>query len=259
MKVSPHSLCWLLAVASVALGQEKDTPAVAPGYHLICATKFQTAIDPAIGQQKPTPDSLAIVDAPGRRSGRCLRVTMQQTDDYSKVANGSPRCELSFGRQFFFAPGKDYLVEWSTFIPADFQFDAPQTEGITQIHHGLRTGSPPFMLALRGNHYQVELRGGPKEQIKTIKHPLDNAEADRGHWVKWRLHYSPDAIGAQAITRVYKNGALVLDAAREPNAYAGDEKAYLKLGIYKWGWKNQPSDVTSRTLYYGDVTVAAKD
>jgi len=77
--------------------------------------------------------------------------------------------------------------------------------------------------------------------------------------VKWRLHYSPDATGAQAITQVYKNDALVLHAAREPNAYAGDEKAYLKLGIYKWGWKNQPSDVTSRTLFYGNVTVTVKD
>ncbi len=259
MQFSPRSLCWLLALASVALGQEKGSPAVAPGYHLAYVAKFTAAIDPAIGQQKPTPDSLTIVDAPGGKPGRCLRVTMQQTDDYSKVANGSPRCELSFGRQFFFAPGKDYLVEWSTFIPVDFPFDAPQTEGITQIHHGLRTGSPPFMLALRGNRYQVELRGGPQEQIKTTKHPLDNAEVDRGHWVRWRLHYSPDATGAQAVTQLYKNDALVLNAAGSPNAYAGDEKAYLKLGIYKWGWKNQPSDVTSRTLYYGDVTVTVKD
>lgn len=180
MKFLPRSFCWLLAPVSAALGQDTNAPALAPGYRLVFTAEFHTAIDPAIGQQKPTPESLAIVDAPGGRSGRCLQVTMQQTADYSKVANGSPRCELSFGRQFYFVPGKDYLVEWSTFIPVDFQFDAPQTEGITQIHHGLRTGSPPFMLALRGNRYQIELRGGPKEQIKTTKHPLDNAEADRG-------------------------------------------------------------------------------
>ncbi|MEP6668011.1 MAG: heparin lyase I family protein [Chthoniobacter sp.] len=258
MKIPPRFLCLLLTVASASFGQDKDAATAAPGYHLVYAAKFDTTIDPTIVQQKPTPDSLT-VDAPGNLATKCLRVSMQQTDDYSKVANGSPRSELSFSRLFLFAPGKDYLVEWSTFIPVDFQFDGQQTEGITQIHHGMRTGSPPFMLALRGNTYQVELRGGPKEQIKTTKHPLDNAEADRGHWVKWRLHYSPDATGAQAITQVYKNDALVLDAVHEPNAYAGDEKAYLKLGIYKWGWKNQPSGVTSRTLYYGDVTVAVKD
>ncbi|MCW5140495.1 polysaccharide lyase [Burkholderia cenocepacia] len=38
-----------------------------------------------------------------------------------------------------------------------------------------------------------------------------------------------------------------------PNAFPNDHQAYFKLGLYKWWWKTRPSDVTERTLYYGDI------
>jgi hypothetical protein len=223
--------CLIISVVwsfTSAIGQDMRIP---DGYWSLYATHFNAGLDPNIDQQKPTEESITVVDAPGKLSARCVRVTMRRTDDFSKVANGAPRSELSFGRQFRIQPGKDYLFEWSTFLPADHQFDHQQLESITQIHHGLRTGSPPFMVVLNGDRYQVEVRGGASERLKKSVHPLGSANIDHGKWVMWRLHYRADASGANAVLKVFKNEIIALDASGEPNAYADDTQAYWKMGI----------------------------
>ncbi|MEQ1839221.1 MAG: heparin lyase I family protein, partial [Verrucomicrobiales bacterium] len=140
------------------LTAQETRPSPPAGYEQLYATIFNDGLDPDINRQAPAKDSLSLVDAPGGKPGKCLRVTMQQTDDFSAVANGSPRSELSFGKQFRIEPGKDYLIEWSTFLPLDHHFDEQQPESITQIHQSLSRGSPPFMLILTGDEYQVEIR-----------------------------------------------------------------------------------------------------
>lgn len=255
MKIPPGVLVLLMPCALAAQESQPSPPA---GYEMVYATNFNDGLDPAIHQQAPTKDSLAIVDAPGGRPGKCLRVTMQQTDDFSAVANGSPRCELAFGKQFRVEPGKDYRIEWSTFLPLEHRFDGKQPESIAQIHQSLSRGSPPFMLTLTGDAYQVEIRGGESDELVTNKHRWGSAAGDLGKWVKWRLHYVADAKGPQAVLQLFKDDVRVLDASGQPNAYAGDTLAYWKLGIYKWGWKKQPSDVSKRTFYCGDLFVSVK-
>jgi hypothetical protein len=246
----------LVALAFRVTAQEARLPA---GYRLLYATDFSAGIDTKIDQQKPKPESITVVPAPGGLSSKCLQVTMERGDDFSKVANGAPRSELAFGRQFRIESGKDYIVEWSTFLPVAYPFDGRQLECITQIHHGLRTGSPPFMLVLDGEKYHVEVRGGAADKLKKTVHALGSAAADCGNWVKWRLHYQADASGARAVLQLFKNGRLALDASGEPNAYVDDERAYWKMGIYKWGWQKAASDVEMRKVWYGDLVVAVKD
>jgi hypothetical protein len=259
MHIVNRSFSVLLLLVSVALGQEPPPPAFPPGYRLLYASHFDAGLDRAIGEQKPAPDSIVIVDAPDGSPRKSLRVTLQKSEDYTHVANGAPRSELSFGRLFRLEPGKDYLVEWSTFLPVDHQFDLKQLESITQIHHGLPIGSPPFMLAMHGENYEVIVLGLQKDDLKKATHPIGSARADLGHWVKWRLHYVADFTGTQSVTELFKNGAQVINANGEPNAYIDDRKAYWKMGIYKWNWQKNPSDVTTRTIFYGDLTVAVKD
>jgi len=256
MKFSPSVLAALIPFA---LAAQETRPSPPAGYERVYATNFNESLDPDINRQAPAKDSLTLVDAPGGKPGRCLRVTMQQTDDFSAVANGSPRSELAFGKQFRIEPGKDYLIEWSTFLPLDHRFDEQQPESITQIHQSLSRGSPPFMLTLTGDEYQVEIRGGESDDLKTNKHRWGSAAGDLGKWVEWRLHYVADAKGPQAVLQLFKDEVLVLDASGQPNAYAGDTLAYWKLGIYKWGWKKKPSDVSTRTLYCGDLFVNVKN
>jgi hypothetical protein len=248
------ALC--LCPSFLILAQESGLPS---GYRLLYQTNFNGGLDPEIIQQKPQGESIMLVQALGGVANKCLQVTVQKEDDFSKVANGAPRSELSFGRQFRITPGRDYVINWSTFLPVDHRFDYQQLECITQIHQSLNTGSPPFMLLLNGDKYQVEVRGGPSDRIKKSVHPLSSAVADRGKWVKWRLQYRPDSTGATAELELFKNQVLVLDATGKPNAYADDTQAYLKMGIYKWDWQKKPSDVRSRKLFYGDIFVGVKE
>ena len=114
----------LVALAFPATAQDTRLPS---GYRLLYATDFSAGIDAKINQQKPKPESITVVRAPGGLSGHCLQVTMERGDDFSKVANGAPRSELSFGRQFRIESGKDYNVEWSTFLPLVYPFDGQRS------------------------------------------------------------------------------------------------------------------------------------
>jgi hypothetical protein len=197
---------------------------------------------------------MTLQNAPCAPSEPALRVSIRQQDDYSRVANGVPRAEISFAGRFTFEAGREYLVTWSTCLPADFPFDSKQPEGIGQIHEGVPKGSPPWGMTLIGDRYQVQLRDGSQVQTRDI----GSATGDRGHWVQWALHYRPDASGASAITELSKDGAAALSANGVPNAYPGDSQAYFKIGIYKWWWQERPSDVSALTMFFGDVVARAK-
>jgi len=109
-------------------------------------------------------------------------------------------------------------------------------------------------MTLVGDRYQVQLRDGSRVQARDI----GAASADRGRWVQWTLRYRPDASGGNAITELTKDGAQVLAANGTPNAYPNDSRAYFKIGIYKWWWKERPSDVSERTIFFGDVVAEVR-
>ena len=224
------------------------------GYQLVYQTNFQSDIDRGLMLQQPNPGALEIAAAPCQPSRRALRVYIRRQDDYSRVANGVPRAEIDFIGRLTFQTGKEYLIRWSTCLPADYKFDNQQPEGITQIHEGPNRGSPPWGMTVTQGRYEAQLRNG--SQVRTMD--LGSATADRGRWVQWLLHYRPDSNGANAITELDKDGARVLSANGSPNAYPNDERSYFKIGVYKWWWKERPSDVTERTMYFGDVIAEAR-
>jgi len=252
------SLSVALMIAAAAHGAE-DRIQLPVGYRSLYFTDFASGIDGGLMQQKPRSESLMTVVAPGNRPGKVLRASIEKGDDFSPVANGAPRAEISFGPRVRFQTGREYLIDWSTFLPGDYAFDSRQPEGITQIHQGPNLGSPPFGIALAGSRYLVELRGAEGARPAVDRNDIGDARADQGKWVGWRLRYLPDATGVNGRLELFKNGALVLDRNGRPNAYVGDNNSYFKIGIYKWWWKERPSDVTSRTLYFGDVTIAVKE
>ncbi|QGZ62307.1 heparin lyase I family protein [Paraburkholderia acidisoli] len=188
-------------------------------------------------------------------NGNALRVSIHHSDDFSSVANGTPRGEISFARIFRFTPGFLYTVEWSTSIPSDYKFDSMQPELFAQIlqgaHGGL--GPPPFSVRFVDARYQVEIRGG----ARAVPHVFvfGDPGADKNNVVHWRLNYRPDHAGTSAVTDLFMNGKLVVHCKECENAYANDDDAYLKIGIYKWWWQSRPSDVDERTLYFGKISV----
>ncbi|MDD3013295.1 MAG: heparin lyase I family protein [Candidatus Gastranaerophilales bacterium] len=197
------------------------------------------------------PGDIKIVDAPGGKKGKALRVSISKTEDFAGVANGSPRAELLRPREFYH--GEDYTIKWKTFLPDNFQFDNSSNEEIiTQIHQDAASGSPPFALGLAGNKYFM-VSDTPLGKQKKF---FGNAEIDSGKWIDWTLHYKP-SFSDEGLSELYKNGQSVAKFVG-PNTYPNNDIGYLKIGIYKWFWKkpSYPSKVDSLTIYFDDISIS---
>lgn len=244
---------WALLAAC---GASSVTPQDSGAYTILYRSAWRDGIDPRLTIQAPEPDSVSTVAMP-QFNGVALKTTMRRSDNFSRVASGTPRVEIVFAPVVHFAVGKEYEVRWSTMIPAGYPLDTRQPEIITQLHQGGFTGSPPFALMLAGDHYQVDVRGAASGASRSVT--FGTPAADAGKAISWLLRYRPDDEGTNALTELYKDGVRVVHSVGMANAYPGDKDAYLKIGIYKWWWKTRPSDVSDRTMYYGNVEIAERD
>lgn len=202
-------------------------------------------------------EDITLADDPVTPGNRAVHVEINRGEDFSGVANGSPRAEFLLPSNIRLAPGSEYLIRWRTYLPRNFAFDHQQWEIITQIHHGALSGPPPFMLTLSGADYAVSVRGG-KNTAHGSGVRICCAMDDVGRWVDWTLEYAPDATGRRATTRLWKDGRQVFNGDGMPNAYPDDSRAYLKFGIYKPEWLIEPSDVQFLEIYYSVVAVGEK-
>lgn len=247
-------LTWVagLFFAGLAYGAPAPTGHESGAYTHIYRSMWRQGVDPHLTIQAPDKDSISTVVMP-QFGDVVLKVVMRRSDYISHRVSGVPRAEVVFAPVARFAPGHEYEVRWTTMTPSGYPIDSLQPEIITQIHHSSSTGSPPFSLMLSGTHYQVDVRGGlgTPSQSYAFGAPLK----DDGKIVAWVLRYRPDDTGKNALTDLYKDGVLVVHSTGKPNAYPDDKKAYLKIGVYKWWWNTRPSDVSERTMYYGNVEI----
>jgi hypothetical protein len=245
------------AQTKVVSWSDPDTQTLASTYDSLYAVDWQDGLNAQIGVQA-MPSALTVVADPIVLGRNALRASMSRGQDFSGVANGTPRAELLFPAPVAFEQGKDYLIRWSTFLPSDFIFDSQQLLIITQIHQSLTVGSPTIALGLLGTQYGISQRGGSNPTVSSGGKWLCCADADRGKWVHWTLRYVPDDTGSHSSLELYKNGTSVYAAQGAPNAYLQDQSSYLKIGLYKAAWKTQPSDVSQITMFFGPVSVSQR-
>jgi Polysaccharide lyase len=252
------ALTFLAAFAGIAARGEPAPDAASNAYRTVFATDWKAGFDPRLGFQSASPADITVVTDPLASTSKAVRISIDRSADFSRVANGSPRTEMVFSRIVRFVPGHDYVIRWSTYIPEDFSFDPDEVEVITQIHHGgWPLGAPPIMLTIAGSDYTFSERGG--EHTEHGRGPrICCASSDKGRWVNWMLHYVPDASGHDATTELWKDGAKVFLSKGKPNAYPDDREAYLKLGFYKAGWRLAPSRVERLLLFYGPLSIAVR-
>lgn len=194
------------------------------------------------------PGAISRVTAPAGKGGYAAKVSINKSDNFSRVANGSPRAELQSKKTLY--TGKSYIIEWKTFLPQDFKFDNPNNrELFMQVHQTSGDGSPPIEIGLSGNKYYYDSSafGAPKT--------FSDASYDRGKWISWAMKYKPSATGG-AVTDIYKNGKLLVSYTGR-NVYPTGN-GYMKMGIYKWDWRETawPSYVTNRTIYFDDIVIS---
>ncbi len=85
---------------------------------------------------------------------------------------------------------------------------------------------------------------------------IDFGDIQIGEWVDLVMHikWEHDSSG---FTKVWKNGILIVDYTG-PNMYNDDPGSiYLKYGVYKWPWKNNPgaSNISLRVLYWDEIRI----
>jgi hypothetical protein len=227
-----------------------------PGYHSVMRVDWQNGIPWWAGIQTPTPRSATIIQADAGKQAR-LRIEIGRNDTFSHVANGVPRAEVSLGYPHV-AIGSDYVLEWSTVLPGDFPIDNAQPEIVTQILEGGKArGAPPVALLINGDHYELRVHSDVPHSMRAYR--FGSISADRGRTVCWRLRYVPGAVGQNSTTELDKDGVRVVAEYDRGNAYAGDVDASVKVGVYKWLWDAQPSDVQRLSLEYGSVTLYRKE
>lgn len=244
MKIALPVLLCLHAVTSAAVCNSS-----APvGYTMAMTVNWAQGMPPSAGVQGAKPESILVRHA-ANSARASLHVQLSRSDSFANVPGGTPRAEVSLGSTRF-ENGTDYVLVWSTMIPDDFRRDTQQPEIITQIHQGLATGSPPFALLINNDHYEVNVRSDDKASLRVSR--FGNVGDDRGRFVCWRLHYVPDGAGQFSKTELYEGDKLVY-ADSKANAYLNDKEGYLKLGVYKWLWATNRSDVTRRSMDFGNV------
>lgn len=246
--------CLLLGIAGLRHGE--IFASTDEQFELLYQERWKDGIGPDLTVQAPK-NGISVIEN-GAFGGEVLKALVRRADDFTHVANGTPRAEVSFARAFAFAPGFLYEVRWSTMTPENYAFDSQQPELFSQILQGPSggIGPPPFSIRFVDERYQVEIRNAAN--VKPQIFVFGNPAADRGKVIKWTLQYVPDQTGKDSITNLYMNGVQVVRCDHCGNAYAYDQDAYLKLGLYKWWWQSRPSDVFERTLFFGDVQVFRK-
>lgn len=248
-------LCILL-ISRIACAQvepmrwsDPGTSVLASTFTTIASADWQNGLSVLGGIQSPSAGNVTIVADPLDASRPVVQVYIRSNQNYSQVANGSPRAEMVFSNNLKFVQGKDYLLRWSTYIPPDYVFDPKLVLVITQIHQTALGGSPPMELDLNGGNYVVSMRGGSSGSASKL---ICCAQQDQGKWVDWALRYVPDSSGVHASTQLWKDGVAVFGTQGFPNAYPGDNGSYLKMGLYLISPFQSQSQIT---LLFGPVTV----
>lgn len=242
-----------LTIACQVFGDSaRRSPAV------LFSTSWENGISPRLQREAPGADAVRVVSLDDTAIPRALEVTIRRGCNYAKVAGGTPRAELVFSGIARFTRGREYVIDWQTYIPGDYVIDKQQSEVISQIHQGVRSGYPTFALFIsEAGKYGVRTRSG--EGRPSEGKQFGDPAQDRGRLVSWRLRYIPDDTGRLALSELTKDGEEVFKISGVPNAYASDDGAYFKLGLYKSDWQKRPSDVDVRKLYFGRISILRVD
>jgi hypothetical protein len=155
--------------------------------------------------------------------------------------------------------GQTLWYGFSYYIPADWVYDSSTSEVIWQLHEfpdACETWRSPYLaLYAQGNTVSLVRRydskactvGNTPEGIATVA----TTPLVRGQWVDVviKAQFSYTSSGR---TQYWVNGQLVGDQAGG-NIYNDIRPGYLKIGLYRWEWKN--TAIASRTMYHDEVRV----
>jgi polysaccharide lyase-like protein len=216
---------------------------------------------------------VALEDDPALvRSGRWS--VRFQLDKRDPLVSQSKRAELKANRCGYEAGDPERWYGFSIHLPDCWQDDPDSSENLAQWHQADSPdprfqGSPPLALMTRAGRWYVSMRKTSwNDQVSrdTDSIAISPYKQDLGKWTDWVVHVRWSADPQAGVLQVWKNGKQypLMDAAGQDrshgqNKFDDGQGNYMKIGIYKWDWKNRPerSKIGSRVIYYDDLRIAA--
>jgi hypothetical protein len=216
--------------------------------------------------------SLQLVTDPLASSGNNDLVARFQLNRDDEWVSGSIRSELSsIGVKI----ESEVWYSFKLLIPDNWEFDS-LPEVFAQWHNfpdegpekTANVGGPPLTMYIEGDKFRIVNRSDPSK-VTTQDSPTKRSEDvwigeyETGQWIDWtiRVNWSYEDDG---ILQIWKDGQLIVDQVG-PNTFNDERWPYMKVGIYKWIWKDpawlDPEDyskVDTRVLFFDDVAIKAE-
>ncbi len=171
---------------------------------------------------------------------------------------------------------KEYWYRLSTFMPPNYLNDnCPESflqfHGVPDRFFLEKYRSPPLSVDIvegnyyvrsRWDHHLITSSNDNDKRYDGQEHVnIGKVEPDAGVWVDWvfSICWSYRNSG-NGHTKIWKDGILVYER-KGPNCFYDLRGGpYLKIGMYKWPWKNisnpSPCQVRYRAMYFDDVIIA---
>lgn len=217
-------------------------------------TDFANGIIDPWGAQA-NPGDISVVTDPVGSSIKAMKAHININEDFSKVANGSPRAEILNTKQQF-VNDNSYVIIFKTYLPQDFQAELTYTNphSFFQVHQNISSGSPQLSLQIDKNNYLMTSTSSElaNPQYKSVTKIIGTISGDLGKWVEWTILYKP-SYSASGQVVIWKNGLIVL-VYNGVCAYNG-VTGYPKFGLYKWNWKLTPTTTTDITTYFSNIGI----
>ena len=183
------------------------------------------------------------------------RIRIFYNDNYSNVANGTPRAEFSKDAYFNFDYGGTYRITWDDYLPLSFVSDSTTPKhNYTYLVQCFSTGMQGAVLVL----YQDMNQYAFTQRIAGIyynKTNFGNINSDRGKWQHWELKFYVDSTSnGWAVIR--HNGVKVDSNHARTFPQTSNQKFYLKIGLYKSEWHDYPSTQDSIIRYIDNINIS---
>jgi len=205
---------------------------------------------------------ISVVNTRARAGTRAARFELDRS------APVSYRTELTFQGVHTFRIGQEYWLGMSIFLPEDWASDHSR-DIVAQIHSwpdkelGEEWRNPPLALYVAGEQWAMRIRADSKELTRKVKgqwqYTLDKAfdnlaPIKRGQWTDWVFHikYRYDS---QGLLEAWMDGKKVVEH-RGPVTQNDKGGGFLKIGLYKWDWKEKRTATSRRALYIDEIRIA---
>lgn len=222
-------------------------------YTLLLSTDFADGTVNPWGVQANSGD-ISVVTSPTDSSKKVMKAHINVNEDFSHVANGTPRSEL-VDHKIVINNDSEYLIKFSTYLPSDFQMENLYSNPhiFFQVLQNVILGSPPLSIGIDKDNYRMaSCTGDGHSKRPAVVKPLGKVTDDLGKWVDWMVFYRPSYSENGKII-IWKNKQVVIN-------YTGfcaykDVTSYIKTGIYKWDWKKAPTTTTDIIMYFSNINI----